>query len=106
MKAENGSIRSFIIKTVKIVGRKNGGVLRVLCPTCVDVELQEIKKESVLIDVCPTCKGIWLDRGELETIVRELKKDRTKKPGPGTSSKKDKKETTMLEVLSDVLLFW
>ena len=82
-----------------------------LCPTCVDVELQEIKKESVLIDVCPTCKGIWLDRGELEAIVRELKNDRTKKPGPGTSKKdkkdkKDKKETTMLDVLSDVLLFW
>ena len=80
-------------------------MLRVFCPTCVDVELQEIKKESVLIDVCPTCKGIWLDRGELEMIVGELKKDRTKKPGPGTS-KKDKKETTMLDVLSDVLLFW
>ena len=75
-----------------------------LCPTCVDVELQEIKKESVLIDVCPTCKGIWLDRGELEMLVRELKKDQTKKPG--TSSKKDKKENTMLDVLSDVLLFW
>ena len=76
-----------------------------LCPTCVDVELREIKKDSVLIDVCPTCKGIWLDRGELETIVRELKKDRTKVPGSGTS-KKGKKETTMLDVLSDVLLFW
>ncbi len=47
-----------------------------LCPTCVDVELQEIKKESVLIDICPTCKGIWLDRGELEMLVQELKKDR------------------------------
>lgn len=76
-----------------------------LCPTCVDVELREIKKDSVLIDVCPTCKGIWLDRGELETIVRELKKDRSKMSGPGTS-KKDKKENTMLDVLSDVLLFW
>ena len=104
MKAENGSTKSFTIKIVIIVGRKNGGVLLVMCPTCVNVELQEIKKESVLIDVCPTCKGIWLDRGELETIVRELKKDRTKKSG--TSSTKDKKETTMLEVLSDVLLFW
>jgi uncharacterized protein len=75
----------------------------VLCPTCVGVELQEIKKESVLIDVCPTCKGIWLDRGELEMIVRELKQERTNKP-KGKSSK-NKKETTMLDVLSDLIVF-
>ncbi|QUW22159.1 zf-TFIIB domain-containing protein [Sporosarcina sp. Marseille-Q4063] len=74
------------------------------CPKCVEVELQEIKKESVFIDVCPTCKGIWLDRGELEMIVRELKQERTNKTKD--KSTKDKKETTMLDVLSDLIVFW
>lgn len=79
-------------------------MLRVLCPTCVDVELQEIKKESVLIDVCPTCKGIWLDRGELEAIVRELKRERTNETkGRATN---DKKETTILDILGDLIVFW
>ena len=72
------------------------------CPKCA-VELQEIKKESVFIDVCTTCKGIWLDRGELESIVRELKQERSNKTiGKSTS----KKENTMLEVLSDLIVFW
>ncbi|MBO1910373.1 zf-TFIIB domain-containing protein [Sporosarcina sp. 6E9] len=77
-----------------------------LCPTCVDMKLQEIKKGSVLIDVCPACKGIWLDRGELEMIVRELKKEHTNKSKGQSSKDKDKKETTMLDILSDLIVFW
>ena len=75
-----------------------------MSPNCVDVELQEIKKETVLIKVCPNCKGIWLDRGELEAIVRELKRERTNETkGRAT---KDKKENTILDIHSDLIVFW
>jgi uncharacterized protein len=39
------------------------------CPTD-GVSLIEINRSGVMIDVCPECKGVWLDRGELEKIVR------------------------------------
>jgi uncharacterized protein len=35
---------------------------------------QELAKEtcdSVEVDVCPSCKGVWLDAGELGTIVEK-----------------------------------
>jgi hypothetical protein len=28
------------------------------------------EEHGVTIDACPTCKGIWLEQGELETILR------------------------------------
>ena len=31
--------------------------------------MQQTQYEGVIIDVCPTCKGVWLDPGELTTIV-------------------------------------
>jgi uncharacterized protein len=39
------------------------------CPTD-GASLVEIDRSGVMIDVCPECKGVWLDRGELEKIVR------------------------------------
>lgn len=29
-----------------------------------------VKEGSVMIDVCPTCNGIWLDKGELEALLK------------------------------------
>jgi|RhiMetdeSRZDD1v2_1073273.scaffolds.fasta_scaffold599922_2 hypothetical protein len=31
--------------------------------------LVNVREHGVMADECPTCRGIWLDRGELETIV-------------------------------------
>lgn len=31
--------------------------------------LAPFKEHGVTVDECPTCRGVWLDRGELETIV-------------------------------------
>lgn len=48
------------------------------CPVCDDIRMREVMKEDVMIDVCPQCKGVWLDRGELEKLmkgVRELQED-------------------------------
>lgn len=38
------------------------------CPKC-GQKLSPEKCGSVEIDVCPSCKGVWLDKGELGTIV-------------------------------------
>ena len=38
------------------------------CPKC-GQKLSAEKCGSVEIDVCPSCKGLWLDKGELGTIV-------------------------------------
>jgi hypothetical protein len=38
------------------------------CPKC-GQKLSPEKCESVEIDVCPSCKGVWLDKGEMGTIV-------------------------------------
>jgi Zn-finger nucleic acid-binding protein len=48
------------------------------CPVCDDTRMREVEKNGILIDVCPTCKGVWLDRGELEKLmqdVREVRQD-------------------------------
>ena len=43
------------------------------CPKC-GMELQEIELRNVKVDKCFTCEGIWLDAGELETLVQMEKK--------------------------------
>jgi Zn-finger nucleic acid-binding protein len=35
---------------------------------------------GITIDQCATCQGIWLDKGELASILNYLDKDRTKEP--------------------------
>jgi len=43
------------------------------CPVCNDVRMREVEKNGVMIDVCPECKGVWLDRGELEKLMNEVR---------------------------------
>ncbi|ATY83756.1 cytoplasmic protein [Kyrpidia spormannii] len=46
------------------------------CPVCDNVRMREVEKYGVLIDVCPNCKGVWLDRGELDKILGEIREVR------------------------------
>lgn len=46
------------------------------CPVCNDVRMREVEKDGVLIDICPECKGVWLDRGELEKLMSEIREVR------------------------------
>ncbi|HXC50860.1 MAG TPA: zf-TFIIB domain-containing protein [Candidatus Limnocylindrales bacterium] len=46
-----------------------GGVGARACPRDGDSLVTRIE-HKVSVDVCPTCHGIWLDNGELETILR------------------------------------
>lgn len=42
------------------------------CPVCDQVTLREVEKNGVNIDICPSCKGVWLDRGELEKLMKDV----------------------------------
>jgi hypothetical protein len=55
------------------VQAKEAGLSSMSCPRC-DGTLKEIQFEGALIDICDKCAGVWLDSGELETII---KKDKT-----------------------------
>lgn len=39
------------------------------CPLCA-VALRPVERLGVEIDHCPECGGLWLDRGELDEMVR------------------------------------
>lgn len=47
---------------------------RLECPKCVGILQQKVvgklERNSVIIDICWNCTGIWLDRGELEHVLR------------------------------------
>lgn len=40
------------------------------CPVC-NVDLLMSERSGVEIDYCPKCRGVWLDRGELDEIIRQ-----------------------------------
>jgi Zn-finger nucleic acid-binding protein len=42
------------------------------CPRC-PRKLREVAasvEQALLLDRCPQCRGLWLDRGEMETLIR------------------------------------
>ena len=39
------------------------------CPVDNEVLLMS-ERNGVEIDFCPTCRGVWLDRGELDKLLR------------------------------------
>lgn len=46
------------------------------CPACNTVQLVVIEREGVEIDYCPNCRGVWLERNELDTIIRKAAEQR------------------------------
>jgi len=40
------------------------------CPICKDIDLVMSDRQGVEIDYCPSCRGVWLDRGELDKIIK------------------------------------
>lgn len=45
------------------------------CPVC-RAPFREVLMDGVLVDICTRCSGVWLDRGELERLLRS-------RPGEG-----------------------
>ena len=50
-----------------------------VCPVCTDVQLALSERSGIEIDYCPRCRGVWLDRGELDTIIGRAG---SREPGP------------------------
>lgn len=48
--------------------REKAEASAVHCPKC-DGMLEEIAFEAVQIDRCTKCGGVWLDHGELESLI-------------------------------------
>ncbi|MCS6893464.1 MAG: zf-TFIIB domain-containing protein [Deltaproteobacteria bacterium] len=46
--------------------------MSMLCPRCKDA-LLETNRSGVTVDICPSCHGIWLDKGELNRLLNEIK---------------------------------
>lgn len=36
--------------------------------------MQEISRNGIMIDVCTQCRGVWLDRGELEKLLGNIRR--------------------------------
>ena len=51
-------------KTSKVQGEE-----LLQCPRC-KIKMEKLKKGSVIIDVCTKCRGMWLDKGEIEKLVK------------------------------------
>ena len=43
------------------------------CPNC-SGQLMQLERSGVHIDACRQCRGVWLDRGELDTILARERK--------------------------------
>lgn len=43
-----------------------------ICPNC-EVGMNEIQRNGVSIDICPKCKGVWLDGGEMEKLLSQVR---------------------------------
>ncbi|RDI95771.1 hypothetical protein DV704_05730 [Meiothermus sp. QL-1] len=43
-----------------------------VCPNCQN-GMNEVVRSGVHIDVCPKCRGVWLDGGELEKLLGQVR---------------------------------
>ncbi len=43
-----------------------------ICPNC-QTGMNEVQRSGVLIDICPKCRGVWLDGGELEKLLGQVR---------------------------------
>ena len=43
-----------------------------ICPNCAR-EMEHLERHGVTLDRCEVCGGIWLDRGELETLIEAVR---------------------------------
>lgn len=40
------------------------------CPVCASFSLVVTERSGIEIDCCTHCRGVWLDRGELEKLIK------------------------------------
>ncbi|MFN3337868.1 MAG: zf-TFIIB domain-containing protein, partial [Thermomicrobium sp.] len=49
--------------------RQEGDVATFVCPKCLG-RMQTVERNGIIFERCEECGGIFLDRGELEQLVR------------------------------------
>jgi len=42
------------------------------CPEC-GAEMKKAKKKGIIVDKCPKCKGVYLNAGELKSIINSVR---------------------------------
>lgn len=69
------------------------------CPTC-SILLVSAERDGVDIDYCPKCWGIWLDRGELNLILKRTlgQGDRPVEDAPSPAPTVDREASSSLLV--------
>ncbi len=50
-----------------------------MCPNC-SANMQALNRTGVEFDMCPSCRGVWLDRGELEKVIENVRAEATAQP--------------------------
>lgn len=45
------------------------------CPRCENAPLDERERSGLTVDVCGACRGVWLDRGELEKLLAQARRE-------------------------------
>ncbi|MGQ2958067.1 MULTISPECIES: TFIIB-type zinc ribbon-containing protein [Pseudomonadota] len=40
------------------------------CPVCESIALVLTERSGIEVDHCAQCRGVWLDRGELEKLIK------------------------------------
>jgi Zn-finger nucleic acid-binding protein len=43
--------------------------MTIKCPRC-DKNLMNVDRQGIAVDYCPKCKGVWLDKEELDEIIK------------------------------------
>lgn len=67
------------------------------CPSCDDAKLLKADRNGIEIDYCPKCRGLWLDRGELDKIIKRSHTE----PTTGHSSEPKKHKRNLITELFD-----
>ena len=65
-------------------GRFSGGLTRVgrvICPKCQNT-MRTVDRQGIHLDQCERCRGIFLDRGELESILQAEQRYAAAAPPP------------------------
>lgn len=81
----NAAIRSIPFQRIEASmvvkqARREGRLPRRKCPQCRNRALDLYRFREIQVDVCLVCEGIWLDAGELDTLLRRFQEARASKP--------------------------
>lgn len=69
---------------------QNNLTKKIKCPRC-NILMRQITRHDITIDVCKKCEGLWLDKGEIDELIKLNKKANTKSKNKNKGEKIVKK---------------